>query len=255
MLRLLTISVVALLGHFATPAAAGQIAWEDLIDQSAQDFSDPFSELTYDQIDDLRTVVRLRERLNGGEVSVEARPKIEARLAKAEDALASDDIDVDWLLVQRWIVADAREKAATAGNPNVDGKTVVVAGFAIPAPPDQDGAQVAYLVPERGMCSHTPPPNPNQMIRVRITEDWQPRMMHEPVRLTGRISISPSEQTIQVVDGMVPMRATFLLEANKVETLVARQADAAATNDWAAAIAERLRSDGQLPAQMTGSEK
>ena len=128
-------------------------------------------------------------------------------------------------------VAERRQKAATAGNPEIDGQIVAIAGFAIPGPPDDDGTRIVYLVPERGMCSHMPPPPANQMLRVRLMNDWVPRMMHEPVRLTGRITIDPSEQVMRVIDGMVPMIATFKMEANQAETVEGLLASDTAPDD------------------------
>ena len=68
------------------------------------------------------------------------------------------------------------------------------------------------------MCSHTPPPNPNQMVRIRLGDDWQPKRLHEPVRLTGKISISPSQESMYLVDRRIPMNATFLMEVEEVQT-------------------------------------
>ncbi|WP_254437001.1 DUF3299 domain-containing protein [Ruegeria arenilitoris] len=103
--------------------------------------------------------------------------------------------------------------------PQLDGQTVTVAGFAIPGPIDDTGVATAYLVPERGMCSHLPPPPPNQMIRVRLKDGWEPSYVHEPVQLTGRLNIEPSERQVMVVDGLMPLRATFDLEVEAVRTL------------------------------------
>jgi len=199
-------------------ASASDLTWPDLIDPAVQEYDDPYRDLTVDQLYDLRTVVRLRARLGEADVSPEAKPRIEERLADTEDALTKAGIEIDWLLSQRWIVADRRQAAMNAGNPDVDGQIITLAGFAIPGPPDREGFKTAYLVPERGMCSHTPPPNPNQMVRIRLGDDWQPTRLHEPVRLTGKITISPSQESMYLVDGRVPMNATFLMEAETVQT-------------------------------------
>nr|WP_239059871.1 DUF3299 domain-containing protein [Ruegeria sp. PrR005] len=168
--------------------------------------------------------------------------------------MAEQGIDAQNLLSQRWAVAERRKRAAVSGNTELNGKLVVLTGYAIPAPPTDDGTPVAYLVPERGMCSHTPPPNPNQMVRVLIKGGWQPTTMHEPVRLTGRLSLSDTTHDIQVVDGMVPMRAAYEMEANGALTTQDMQ-DAAGSrqeNAWAATIAERLRASGKLPRKEIG---
>ncbi|WP_171234856.1 DUF3299 domain-containing protein [Ruegeria sp. HKCCA6837] len=223
---------------FAAPGVA--LDWADLPDPSAQIFEDPYRDLSPEQFDDVLFVVRLRGRLQQDHGSEEERQKWQELLAETEDALAAQDIDIDWLLDQREVVMERRRKAGTNGNPQLDGQTITVAGFAIPAPSDPDGRPVAYLVPERGMCSHMPPPPPNQMIRVRLNEDWAPSYFHEPVRLTGTLTIDPSVQNMMVVDGVMPMNATFLLETDSVETLES-EADRL---EWKQRAADRIRAAG-----------
>jgi hypothetical protein len=212
----------------AVSAEQAPFDWSNLVDARAQTFEDPFADLSYDQLDHLRTIVRANERLKDDGLSGEDRARVEARLAEANAAMTQSGIDVDWLLSQRWPVAERREAAAKAGNPSVDGKVVTLAGFAVPAPPDPDGTGVAYLVPEPGACSHMPPPNANQMVRVRLNGGWTPSANDEPVRLTGRLAISPSAHVIQVVDGPVTMNASFAMEVTRVETLADFRAAASA---------------------------
>ncbi|WP_170436979.1 DUF3299 domain-containing protein [Ruegeria arenilitoris] len=222
----------------ATPGTA--LDWADLLDPSAQVFDDPYRDLSPEQFDDVLFVVRIRGRLQQEVGSAEERQKWQLLLAETEDALVSDGIDVDWLLDQREVVTERRRKAGTSGNPQFDGRTITLAGFAIPAPSDPDGRPVAYLVPERGMCSHMPPPPPNQMIRVRLNGDWAPSYFHEPVRLTGTLTIDPSVHNMMVVDGLMPMNATFQLEAERVETLET-EADRL---EWKQRAADRIRAAG-----------
>ena len=225
------------------------VAWDDLIDQSAQTFEDPYRDLTYDQIENLREIIIETARIAEGGLGHADKALSEDRISGAKELLADDGIDADWLIDQRWVVADRREKAATAANPNLDGQTVSLAGFAILAPADADGTTVVYLVPERGMCSHMPPPNANQMIRARVNGDWSPSAMHEPVRLTGKLSIEETNHSFRIVDGDVPMRASYTLDATKVETAPVFGSRPQETNDWATSIAEKLRASGQLPGQ------
>lgn len=218
-LWLRTVSVLLLVCGTALASPSVPLDWSDLPDPSVQTFDDPFRDLSPEQFDDVVFVVRLRNRLQRDVGSPEERRKWQDLLIATEDALAQDRIDVDWLLDQRLAVIERRERAGQAGNPAHDGQTITLSGFAIPAPPDPDGRPVAYLVPERGMCSHIPPPPPNQMIRVRLTKGWTPSVIHAPVRLTGVLSIAPSEHQMVVVDGLMPMRATFQMDATEVEDL------------------------------------
>ena len=231
------------------------VAWADLVDPSAQIFEDPFRDLSSQQIEALRTIVQNRARLNDPTLSEAQMADSAAKINAALAELAEDRIDADWLIDQRWLVADLREKAAIAANPNLDGQIITLAGFAVSAPPNEDGTTVVYLVPERGMCSHTPPPNANQMIRARVKGDWSPSSMHEPVRLTGTLSVKETRHIFRIVDGEVPMRASYILDVTEVETAPSFGSPPQVTNEWAASIAERLRASGQLQDNGTTNEE
>ena len=73
--------------------------------------------------------------------------------------------------------------------------------------------------------------------------------MHEPVRLTGLLLAKETEHIFRIVDGDVPMRASFVMEMAQVETLEDIQANAEATNAWAQKLADDLRASGHLPPQ------
>lgn len=233
----------------AEPAAT---EWADLVDPTAQSFEDPFRDLTYDQLSRLRTLVRLRDRLASSAAADEARTQLKARLSEAEASLEADGINPDWLISQRWIVAERRRKALQSGNPSFDGREVRLVGFAIPAPPDKDGSRTAYLVAERGLCSHMPPPPPNQMVRVRLDGDWSPNMMHEPVILTGRLHISPSERSFPVVDGFVAMAATFTMD---LETVEARPRASPKSDDWVPGVVDRFFAAGEIGSGNAGDKR
>ena len=200
----------------ASPANADEIVhmdWSRLIDQSVQDYDDPYRDLSQEQLVDFVAVARLREKAEQGE-SID-----KEQLSLKTASLTEEGIDVDDLIAQRWIVAERRERAAVSGNKAVDGREVILSGFVIAAPADADGRSTAYLVPERGMCSHTPPPPPNQMVRLRLPNNWRPNAIYQPVRVSGLLSIEPTNRTIQVVDGPVPMHATFSMDVSNIEKL------------------------------------
>lgn len=211
----LYISAVAIM-LAASPPNAGEIVhmdWSRLIDQSVQDYDDPYRDLSQEQLVNFITVARLREKAEQGE-SID-----KEQLSLKTASLTEEGIDVDDLIAQRWIVAERRERAAVSGNKAVDGREVILSGFVIAAPADADGTSTAYLVPERGMCSHTPPPPPNQMVRLRLPNKWRPNAIYQPVRVSGLLSIDPTTRTIQIVDGPVPMHATFSMDVSNIEKL------------------------------------
>lgn len=251
-MKTIVLSAFAAVFMFAGSAYAEKaISWSDLIDQTVQTFDDPFRDLSYEQMKALRTIVVSRSKLQSKGVVNADQVMLEDRIQEAKVALAADGIDAGWLIGQRWLVKERREKAATAGNPALDGKTVTLNGFAIPAPPDADGSNLVYLVPERGMCSHMPPPDPNQMLKVRLTNDWQPAFTHQPVRFTGVMSIAPSQSMFNIVDGAVQMNATFVMDATRVETLedMKEKNSSPSNSEWADQMAAKLRASGALPAE------
>lgn len=101
------------------------------------------------------------------------------------------------------------------------------------------------------MCSHTPPPNPNQMVRVVLQNGWKPTAMHEPVQLIGRRTLSDTPHVFQVVDGMAPMRAAYEMEATEAPTIRDMQMTGASqpVNAWAASMIDRLRALGKVPSK------
>ncbi|MDX1718295.1 MAG: DUF3299 domain-containing protein [Anderseniella sp.] len=200
----------------ASPANAGELVpmdWPGLVDQSVQDYDDPYRDLSQEQLVKFITVARLREKAEQGE-SID-KEQLDLKTA----SLTEQGIDVDDLIAQRWIVAERRERAAVSGNKAVDGREVVLSGFVIAAPADADGTSTAYLVPERGMCSHMPPPPPNQMVRLRLPDNWRPNAIYQPVQVSGLLSIDPTTRTILVVDGLVPMHATFSMDVSNIDKL------------------------------------
>ena len=199
---------------FAAPSDL--LSWDALPDPAAQTYDDPFSELSPEQLRTLVSVVRLRERLATG------RQAEREDLDAAEKKLSELGVDADALISQRWAAAERRRKAASAGNPKLNGETVTIGGFAIPGPAAEDGTKIVYLVPQPGLCSHMPPPDPNQMLRLRLEDDWYPQRIHEPVAVTGRLHLDPTENSFSVVDGPVRMNATWSMDVEAVDTSLRR---------------------------------
>lgn len=217
MRKLLALFLIGILTASSALSEGQEISWADLPDASKQSFDDPFAALSFDALTGLAKVARLQDQLAQRGISDATRKEAEQQLEDMRADLKAMDVDADALLAQRWIVAEKRKAAAVSANPALDGQEVVLSGFAIAAPPDPDGTKVIYLVSMPGLCSHLPPPPPNQLIRVRIEGDWVPDRLHAPVKLTGRLDISWSDRMMHVVDGLVPMRASYSMQAHTVE--------------------------------------
>ncbi|WP_171098008.1 DUF3299 domain-containing protein [Ruegeria sp. HKCCD7255] len=221
-----------------------RIEWADLIDETAQNYEDPFVELTGKQLSELRNLVRQRAQLEKGGATPEQLGQIQVDIEATEATLAEEGVDADWLISQRWVVMERRQKAGTAANVDIDGVTISLGGFVIPAPRDEDGSQMAYIVPERGMCSHVPPPPPNQMVRLRLSDSWAPSTVYEPIVVTGQIRIDPTQKEMLVVDGPVLMNAAFTLEVDDVQTFGPIQTSEEATTNRASVLTGRIKATG-----------
>ncbi|MGV6825630.1 MAG: DUF3299 domain-containing protein [bacterium] len=188
------------------------MTWPDMVNPDTQQFDDPYVAMSSDQLKHLIEVAGLRAmRQSGGVIDAN-------RLHELTRSLEADGLDIDYLIAQRWLVAEKRKLAATSGNVAIADQEVKMMGFVIPAPPDVNGESIAYLVPERGMCSHMPPPAPNQMVKLRLPQEWQPSAIYEPVELTGQLQIAPSNQRITVVDGLVEMNATYQMDVKEIHS-------------------------------------
>jgi len=71
------------------------------------------------------------------------------------------------------------------------GKTVRIAGFMVPLEDEMKNASEFLLVPYLGGCIHTPPPPPNQIVRVAMIRNRSVTVdMWNPVWVTGQFEIA-----------------------------------------------------------------
>lgn len=219
------VRIVFIFSTWCLTAAAGltdsvrAITFADLPDPQAQAFDDPFRAMGYDMLEELRAVVRLEERLAAGTVPAEARPRLEAKLASSRAALAEAGYDIQDLLAARWSVAERRRVARFSTNPALEGSTVTLSGYIIPAGTAASGKPVGYLVPEVGMCSHKPPPPPNQLILVEMTEGDTVETIYTPVQVTGRLQAHEHDATVFILDGKVRMVGRWALALDAITVL------------------------------------
>lgn len=83
-----------------------------------------------------------------------------------------------------------RAQEASALLERHQGKPVRIAGFMIPLEDDMDAASEFLLVPFVGACIHSPPPPPNQIVRVAMIRNQAVRVnLWDPVWITGSFAI------------------------------------------------------------------
>ena len=214
----------------ATPASSEDttsIEWSQLPDPSAQNFDDPYRDLAPEQMSDLMLLVRLRNELGVEELATEERGQLEARKSELEAALRADGIDIEWLLAQRWVVAERRRLAAVATNDALDGQAVEIAGFLILAPPTEKGEQTAYLLPDRGVCNHLPPPPPNQLVRLQMKDIPEIIGPCVPAVARGTLRTEETQHEVVVIEHSVEMWSAWTLQADAVRAMDSSRSDKA----------------------------
>lgn len=215
-----------------------RIIFAELQNPDALTFEDPFREMGSEMLEELRTVSRLEQRLEQSDISSEEQALMNRRISEARARLQADGHDADALLEQRWTVAAKRKRATTSTNPELENSEVTISGFLIPAGPDEMGRPTAYLVPEMGMCSHMPPPPPNQLIRVELKEPSSIASPYILVQASGTLRPQTSDETIFILDGSQRMESTWTLEATEVVEATGSM-NAGNTNRWLEMVRNR----------------
>ncbi|WP_342190345.1 DUF3299 domain-containing protein [Stieleria varia] len=198
-------------------AAPEEIEFSDLADPLAVVFDDPYRDMGFQLLNELKLILQVDERLAQNDFPEDERARLEARRTAAKDMLEINGYDVDELIAQRWEVAKKRKAALMATNPALDKVEVTLSGYLIPAPQAPDGNYYGYLVSQVGMCSHLPPPPPNELVRVKLKEDPQGQSLYVPVQVSGLLRVEASDATIFILDGESRMFSGWTLDANTVE--------------------------------------
>ena len=221
MRRLASFFVAAMLVATQASAKPEAIEFSDLVDPLAVVFGDPYKDMGFRLLNELKLVVELDEKLAQKNLAEDERARLTARRSAAKDMLEINGQDVDALLSQRWDVARKRQTARMATNPVLNGAEVTLSGYLIPAPRDADGSGFGYLVPQVGMCSHLPPPPPNQLVRVKLRAGQGNQSLYVPVRISGALHVEKSDATIFILDGKARMLSGWTLEAKTIDLSVA----------------------------------
>ena len=213
-----SVFVAAMLVATQASAKPEVIQFSDLVDPLAVAFDDPYRDMGFRLLNELKLVVELDQKLTNDKLAPEERTRLEARRVAAQEKLKANGQDVDALLSQRWIVAKKRQAARMATNPIFDGAEVTLSGYLIPAPRAVDGSGFGYLVSQVGMCSHLPPPPPNQLVRIRLRAGHRmPASAYTPVRVSGKLHVEPSDETIFILDGKSRMLSGWILNAQVIK--------------------------------------
>ena len=191
-----------------------ELAWDDLVPTSAL-FDDPYEKLTPDQMYELYAVVRFREKYGDKGAPTEA-DKVDYE--EAMSFLMEQKVDIDGLLARRAEITEKRRKRAEAPNEELNGKNVRLPGYLLPLEFQDKRVTEFLLVPWVGACIHTPPPPPNQIVHVTLSEGFEiGEAYYTPVWVNGVMSIKRSNPELSYVDGTQNIDVTYAVLSGSVE--------------------------------------
>ena len=210
---------ILLLGVLLVPGfAVGEdykaVGWDDLVPADVT-FDDPFTRLSADQIADLSLIAMIRGLIaRGREVSEESL----AEKRQLEQSLSDQGIDVDGLIAMREQVAAEREAKMSMVNPQLDGTRVRMPGYVVPLEFDDTRVTEFFLVPYVGACIHTPPPPPNQIVHVKLSEGLEAYGgLFTPVWVKGVMRTEQRKSELFLVDGSSDVPSSYSISATLVE--------------------------------------
>lgn len=207
---LLVVSVVV---QPATP-----VSWPMLMDPEAQVYDDPYRDLTQPQMQKLMTLASIRQALLSGGATAGQEENLQQRATAIEEDFRSAGLDASWILAQREVVAERRQRAAVATNSQLEGRQVELVGYFLHTTSLDTGKKVTYLVPNRGVCMHLPAPTPNQVVRLVMDKMPDPIGPCIAAALRGRLSVEEAQQTIPSADGSTPMWSRWKMDVSEVTT-------------------------------------
>ncbi len=208
--------VIAISTAFAANAAEEprDINWENMAPKYIP-IDDPFTHLSPDQRLDLFAILGIRKQVEEGltpkegpthQVGIEMTTKLKSQGLQVE-ALVEKAREIERIIAEQ----DRRTV------PELQGQNVKMPGFALPLEFSDKGVTEFLLVPYLGACIHTPPPPPNQIVLVRLTEPYQLDDIYTPVVITGRLLITNATKKLSYVDGAANIESGYTMEATDIE--------------------------------------
>ncbi len=198
----------------ATAETPRQIGWEDLVPE-APEIPDPFDALSTDDQIELGLLADLRQQMKLGYIAPESDNAAFAQ--EIEDKLTARGIDVVAMLkANDAFIARMTEQSRRLVTA-LDGVTVRMPGYALPLEFSDKAVRRLLLVPYVGACVHSPPPPPNQLVVVELTEPYKVGDVFEPVWITGKLEAAHAKQSFSYVDGQIEVESGYLLNGTKVE--------------------------------------
>ncbi len=189
-------------------SAVETLKWQDLA-PPLDDIKNPILALSNAQRDNLSVIL-------WGPNFKDTTGKMNEEESKARESLIASGIDPDEIIAKlKALRKKVRQRDETLVE-ELNGRDIRIPGYVLPL--DFSGTLVKkfLLVPYVGACIHTPPPPPNQIINVAISDGFQSKGLFAPVWVSGRITTGKTKENLTFVDGRSKVSVGYSIKATKI---------------------------------------
>jgi hypothetical protein len=85
---------------------------------------------------------------------------------------------------------------------DLEGRQIALTGYLLPVDREGDLVYEFLLLPITGLCSHLPPPPPNQAVHVFPAEPYRLTEIYEPVSVSGTLRPELEKTQLMILDGV-----------------------------------------------------
>lgn len=92
---------------------------------------------------------------------------------------------------------------------DLQGEAIELTGYALPVDREGDLVYEFMLLPLTGICSHVPPPLPNQVVLVTPAEPFRMTEAYEPVSISGTLRPGLEKTQLFILDGVTVIESGY----------------------------------------------
>jgi len=214
-IRLILLMTALMTLSFSLAYAEGtrEITWDDLV-PAELDFDDPFEKLNEDQLYNLALIARYREQKANKDKTLDF---TKAEYDEATSKLKEEKIDIDGLIARREEITEKRRLRGATANEKLDGENIRLPGYLLPLEFENKKVTEFLLVPWVGACIHTPPPPPNQIVHVKLSEGFDiGDDIFTAVWVNGVMKSEKNNPELSFVDGKQNVDVGYVMQAQEV---------------------------------------
>ncbi|XZE55335.1 DUF3299 domain-containing protein [Planctomycetaceae bacterium SH139] len=198
-----------------------KLDWRELAPENGRPFNDPFAKLTNAQRGDLSYVARIRRLISQQKLDADGDDAKEAVRLTAR--LRQQEIDVNWLLVQRQRIPEIRklqiDSVAKSVAASLKSKSVELVGFATTIPTGRERGTTFLLFPNPDTCGHSVSPSPLHIALVETDERLVFTSPNTPVRVKGVVIAEPKSTPLVRSGGVQAFDSAYKIIGSSIEVL------------------------------------